>query len=512
VGWPELEDLSGHTTRDSLMDALREAFPDDGHKRLLNWQAQLWAFLNTISVGDIAVLPLKTSPAVAIGEFTGPYTYRPDLPPDARHTRSVKWLATDLPRTAFGQDLLYSLGAFLTVCEVKRHEAVHRLESLVQTGRDPGWTGRGTRPVGVSKDADTTPSDEETSSVDIERYAADRISARIAERFAGHRMAYLIQAVFTARGMTTWLSPEGPDGGIDVLEESGPLGMDSPRICVQVKSSSSAVEASIVRELQRVVGRLKADQGLLVAWGRSHPCRWQGDPPAVLPCPGLASRRCAARADRRLRQAPRRHPGRSPAQANLEPRRRRGGGVGSVSARVRRSSVATNRPPVWVLPRWAGVSDAWALLGLGNGSASLEAMRAQIAATGRSTWARTRRSAAFSSAISVSSPATLPWRRRRGLPPTSCRARATTWRSLRRGRISGTFSSHCWACQWRWTLPSRGTGPGPVFGDRRLAPYRLGRQAFKAVVRDAYHGHCAITARTFCLSYSRARAPGHPRR
>jgi len=28
------------------------------------------------------------------------------------------------------------------------------------------------------------PSDEETSSVDIERYAADRISARIAERFA----------------------------------------------------------------------------------------------------------------------------------------------------------------------------------------------------------------------------------------------------------------------------------------------------------------------------------------
>jgi restriction system protein len=267
VGWIELEDLSGHTTRDSLMDALREAFPDDGHKRLLNWQVQLWAFLNTISVGDIAVLPLKTSPAVAIGEFTGSYAYRPDLPPDARHTRSVKWLATDLPRTAFGQDLLYSLGAFLTVCEVKRHEAVRRLESLVQTGRDPGWTGRGTRQAGVAKEADITPSDEETSSVDIERYAADRISARIAERFAGHRMAYLIQAIFTARGMTTWLSPEGPDGGIDVLVGSGPLGMDSPRICVQVKSSSSAVEASIVRELQGVVGRLKADQGLLVAWG-----------------------------------------------------------------------------------------------------------------------------------------------------------------------------------------------------------------------------------------------------
>ena len=35
--------------------------------------------------------------------------------------------------------------------------------------------------------------------------------------------------------------------------------------------------------------------------------------------------------------------------------------------------------------------------------------------------------------------------------------------------------------------------PGPVFGDPRLTPYRLAQQAFKAVVLNAYHGHCAIT-------------------
>jgi putative restriction endonuclease len=33
----------------------------------------------------------------------------------------------------------------------------------------------------------------------------------------------------------------------------------------------------------------------------------------------------------------------------------------------------------------------------------------------------------------------------------------------------------------------------PVFGDPRLAPRRLAQQAFKAVVLDAYHGHCAVT-------------------
>ncbi len=34
---------------------------------------------------------------------------------------------------------------------------------------------------------------------------------------------------------------------------------------------------------------------------------------------------------------------------------------------------------------------------------------------------------------------------------------------------------------------------GPVFGDPRLAPYRLGQRSFQAVVLNAYHGRCAIT-------------------
>jgi putative restriction endonuclease len=34
---------------------------------------------------------------------------------------------------------------------------------------------------------------------------------------------------------------------------------------------------------------------------------------------------------------------------------------------------------------------------------------------------------------------------------------------------------------------------GPVFGDPRLAPYRLGQQAFQAVVLSAYHRRCAIS-------------------
>ena len=35
--------------------------------------------------------------------------------------------------------------------------------------------------------------------------------------------------------------------------------------------------------------------------------------------------------------------------------------------------------------------------------------------------------------------------------------------------------------------------PGPVYGDPRLTPQRLGQQAFQATVLHAYHRRCAIT-------------------
>jgi putative restriction endonuclease len=47
------------------------------------------------------------------------------------------------------------------------------------------------------------------------------------------------------------------------------------------------------------------------------------------------------------------------------------------------------------------------------------------------------------------------------------------------------------AIEFDFSQPWHSTGP--VFGEPRLAPYRLAQQAFKAVVLDAYHGHCAIT-------------------
>jgi restriction system protein len=45
------------------------------------------------------------------------------------------------------------------------------------------------------------------------------------------------------------------------------MGFDPPRIAVQVKSSDTPVDVSVLRELQGVMPRFGADQGLIVSWG-----------------------------------------------------------------------------------------------------------------------------------------------------------------------------------------------------------------------------------------------------
>jgi restriction system protein len=101
----------------------------------------------------------------------------------------------------------------------------------------------------------------------FERASLDRIQAFIAEHFAGHGLARLVGAVLEAEGFRCQVADPGPDGGIDVFAGRGPLGLDSPRLIVQVKSSPTPVDVKVVRELHGVLSTHGAEQALLVAWG-----------------------------------------------------------------------------------------------------------------------------------------------------------------------------------------------------------------------------------------------------
>jgi len=177
--------------------------------------------------------------------------------------RAVEWVRTDVPRAEFQQDLLYSLGAFMTVCRIQRNGAAGRLLQILEGKKDPGPP-----PESGVKEKDPAPvAHTEEAAVDVAQLAHDQIVARIEGRFRGHDLARLVDAILTAEGYYTQASPPGRDGGVDILAGRGTLGLDSPRLCVQVKSSSSPADVTVLRALQGSMQTFQAEQGLLVSWG-----------------------------------------------------------------------------------------------------------------------------------------------------------------------------------------------------------------------------------------------------
>lgn len=256
IGWSELPDLSTFNTREELQHVLMETYPDIKSNAVPNWAGQIWSFVHGIHQGDIVVLPLKNRPFVVFGEVTGPYAYRTDLPGGLRHARPVKWLQ-EIPRSNLDQDLLYSLGAYMTVCRIQRNNAEQRVRALL-TGNTP------LKPMPAGDTADGA--DDWQAPPDIEQYARDQIRNHIARRFKGHNLTHLVAAVLEAQGYKVRVSPEGADGGVDIVAGYGPLGFDRPRLVVQVKSGDDPVDVKVIRELQGAMKSFGAEHGLIVAW------------------------------------------------------------------------------------------------------------------------------------------------------------------------------------------------------------------------------------------------------
>ena len=103
-------------------------------------------------------------------------------------------------------------------------------------------------------------------SVDIEEAAGDQIAQLITARFKNHDLTRLVEAILRAQGYTTYRSPDGADGGADILAGGGPFGFGNPRLCVEVKSESSPIDRPTVDKLLGAVTKFGAQEGLFVSW------------------------------------------------------------------------------------------------------------------------------------------------------------------------------------------------------------------------------------------------------
>ncbi|UYG15465.1 restriction endonuclease [Brachybacterium huguangmaarense] len=267
-GWSEVPDLTNAESRADVDAIVNEVYTAESQGARTNATSQLWALRGRMNIGDLMALPVKATHEIALGRVVSGYSYSADDDPGKRHVVAVDWQRR-VPRSAIKQDLLYTLGSALTVFSPSRNNAVARLEHVLATGEDIGSSGLSPRgdAVPVAKPSPSSVGDvvdEPESQPDIDVIAQDQITTRIAVEFSGHGLAHLVAVLLEAEGFDTDEAPPGADGGIDITAGQGLLGLESPKLIVQVKTGQVASE--VVAQLNGLVHTQGADYGLLATW------------------------------------------------------------------------------------------------------------------------------------------------------------------------------------------------------------------------------------------------------
>ncbi len=217
---------------------------------------QLWAFRSRLKQGDLILSPRHKRGGVAIGKVTGPYEYRAGLPGGSRHVRPVEWIRREIPRSLFEEDLLLSLSTAASIASIRKRDGEERVRALA--GLEA--------PDKLGSAAATTEMEDEGYGIHFEESARDQVRLRIQQRFGGQELTVLVDGLLQAQGYRTHHMPAGGDGAVLIMAGRGPMGLEPPRLCVQVCVGPAPEDPNTVKDFQAAVKNHGADQGLLIAW------------------------------------------------------------------------------------------------------------------------------------------------------------------------------------------------------------------------------------------------------
>lgn len=249
IGWEEMGDLSKLAPdRPAFKAAVRKVYTNIKENAVSNYAGQLFRFVHEMKRGDFVAYPSKKDRQIHLGQIEGDYRYDPKEYARYPNMRQVKWLKA-VPRTHYSQGALYEVGAGMSLFQLRNYADEHftALEGKAA-------------PVPVTDDKTIA-----AVAADIEETTYDFVIKRLAQQTKGHPFAHFVAHLLNVMGYRTRVSPEGPDGGVDIVAHKDELGFEPPIIKVQCKSSEGTTGDPDVSALYGKVG--SKEHGLFVTLG-----------------------------------------------------------------------------------------------------------------------------------------------------------------------------------------------------------------------------------------------------
>jgi restriction system protein len=250
IGWNKAGNLSLlKADRESFKARIASVYPESKPGAIPGQAGQLFRFVHEMKQGDWIAYPSKTDRLVYLGQVTGDYHHASENDDGYPNRRTIDW-KTQVPRTHFSQGALYELGSAMSLFQIKNYADEF---FAVVDGNPP--------PVAVGTDESVG-----LVSAEIEETTGDFILKTLAQQLKGHGFSHFVAHLLERMGYYTRVSPEGPDGGIDIIAHKDELGFVPPLVKVQVKSGEGSISNSTVAELY---GNVSVQEfGLFVTLGQ----------------------------------------------------------------------------------------------------------------------------------------------------------------------------------------------------------------------------------------------------
>lgn len=251
VGWEGAGDFTEIHSIEAMRQRIRESFPDGKAGALGNSVSMAYKFRAEMRPGDAVVTYDPSRREYLIGKIAGEYKYAPGTVPDYNHVRPVQWEGR-VSRDRLSPASRNTLGSTLTLFE-PGDTVLAELRAL-----EDGSVG-------------AVPLAEEDAQDEAESLRKD-VAGRAHEFIKDHILALdaddmeaLVAGLLRAMGYRARVTRKGPDRGRDIVASPDGLGLQEPRIVVEVKHRSQAMGAPDVRGF---VGALRnPSRGLYVSTG-----------------------------------------------------------------------------------------------------------------------------------------------------------------------------------------------------------------------------------------------------
>lgn len=244
--------------KEALLELYAEKYPDEKEGSRASWAGQLLRFIGEIKLGDEVVTFDRERRKYLLGKVTSEYHWDDKLIEDLPAVRRVEW-THEVSRDLLSTKTRNTLGAIQTLFKLGADAEKDLRAHAVPFGA----------PVPAPKPAPKQrleAEQEEQAALLAETFErADEFIEDAINALDWRQMQELVAGLLRAMGYRTTVAEGGPDRGVDIFASPDGLGLQEPRIFVEVKHRGQVMGAKEIRAF--LGGRKRGDKCLYVSTG-----------------------------------------------------------------------------------------------------------------------------------------------------------------------------------------------------------------------------------------------------